>query len=78
MVITESKLKLFEKLIKSRLFSQKKFFYFFIKKQKVNKMTTLIDLLETPEGQDKLEKELDFFIRTNKKQHIKRFLGALK
>ena len=78
MVITESKLKLFEKLIKSRLFSQKKFFYFFIKKQKVNKMTTLIDLLETPEGQDKLEKELDFFIRTHKKQHIKRFLGALK
>ncbi|EAW26620.1 hypothetical protein J8L73_00340 [Pseudoalteromonas sp. MMG006] len=78
MVITESKLKLFEKLIKSRLFSQKKYFYFFIKKQKVNKMTTLIDLLETPEGQDKLEKELDFFIRTNKKQHIKRFLGALK
>ena len=41
-------------------------------------MTTLIDLLESPEGQDKLEKELDFFIRTNKKQHIKRFLGALK
>ncbi|MBH0002887.1 hypothetical protein [Pseudoalteromonas sp. SWYJZ12] len=78
MVITESKLKLFEKLIKSRLFSQKKYFYFFIKKQKVNKMTTLIDLLESPEGQDKLEKELDFFIRTNKKQHIKRFLGALK
>ncbi|MBO7928048.1 hypothetical protein J5X91_17550 [Pseudoalteromonas sp. K222D] len=78
MLITESKLKLFEKLIKSRLFSQKKYFYFFIKKQKVNKMTTLIDLLESPEGQDKLEKELDFFIRTNKKQHIKRFLGALK
>tara|TARA_R110002020_G_scaffold371642_3_gene583208 strand:+ start:3020 stop:3256 length:237 start_codon:yes stop_codon:yes gene_type:complete len=78
MVITESKLKLFEKLIKSRLFSQKKYFYFFIKKQKVNKMTTLIDLLESPEGLDKLEKELDFFIRTNKKQHIKRFLGALK
>ena len=78
MVITESKLKLFEKLIKSRLFSQKKYFYFFIKKQKVNKITTLIDLLESPEGQDKLEKELDFFIRTNKKQHIKRFLGALK
>ena len=78
MVITESKLKLFEKLIKSRLFSQKKYFYFFIKKQKVNKMTTLIDLLESPEGQDKLEKEIDFFIRTNKKQHIKRFLGALK
>ena len=78
MVMTESKLKLFEKLIKSRLFSQKKYFYFFIKKQKVNKMTTLIDLLESPEGQDKLEKELDFFIRTNKKQHIKRFLGALK
>jgi hypothetical protein len=78
MVITESKLKLFEKLIKSRLFSQKKYFYFFIKKQKINKITTLIDLLESPEGQDKLEKELDFFIRTNKKQHIKRFLGALK
>ena len=78
MVMTESKLKLFEKLIKSRLFSQKKYFYFFIKKQKVNKMTTLIDLLESPEGQDKLEKELNFFIRTNKKQHIKRFLGALK
>lgn len=78
MVITESKLKLFEKLIKSRLFSQKKYFYFFIKKQKINKITTLIDLLESPEGQDKLEKELDFFIRTNKKQYIKRFLGALK
>lgn len=78
MVITETKLKLFEKLIKSRLFSQKKYFYFFIKKQKINKITTLIDLLESPEGQDKLEKELDFFIRTNKKQHIKRFLGALK
>ena len=78
MVMTESKLKLFEKLIKSRLFSQKKYFYFFIKKQKINKITTLIDLLESPEGQDKLEKELDFFIRTNKKQHIKRFLGALK
>ena len=60
MVITESKLKLFEKLIKSRLFSQKKYFYFFIKKQKINKITTLIDLLESPEGQDKLEKELDF------------------
>ncbi|MBD0410928.1 hypothetical protein V6257_11330 [Pseudoalteromonas issachenkonii] len=78
MVITETKLKLFEKLIKSRLFSQKKYFYFFIKKQKINKITTLIDLLESPEGQDKLEKEIDFFIRTNKKQHIKRFLGALK
>ena len=46
--------------------------------KKINKITTLIDLLESPDGQDKLEKELDFFIRTNKKQHIKRFLGALK